>query len=244
MPVFDHVTEMEGNLSLCFKHHFYYPIYMKSISLLLIILLLTSACSPGPIFSTQILPTLAATASPLPTDQQKTLPQDCELDPVIAPTIPAIIPGYAELDETTGLHMTGIVQEIDLSSYRLKVSGKVDHPLTVSYDELRCMPRVTAEPTLVCVGFFEDVAAWSGVSLVYLLDLAGVQDEAERIKLVSADGYRAILTIEEALHEENFLAYEWEGQPLPILHGFPVRLIAPMINGNYWVKWLVEIAVE
>jgi DMSO/TMAO reductase YedYZ molybdopterin-dependent catalytic subunit len=45
------------------------------------------------------------------------------------------------------------------------------------------------------------------------------------------------------LSSDSFLAYEWEGEPLPIIHGFPVRAVFPALSGNTWVKWLVEIQV-
>jgi DMSO/TMAO reductase YedYZ molybdopterin-dependent catalytic subunit len=139
--------------------------------------------------------------------------------------------------------MTGRVQEIDLQRYRLEVTGKVDHPLSLTYDDLRCMPRIETRSTLVCPGFFEDVATWSGASLEYVLELAGVQAGATGIQLTSADGYSTSLPVETAHSGDSFLAYEWEGQPLPILHGFPVRAVFPNLDGNKWVKWLVKIEV-
>ena len=168
----------------------------------------------------------------------------CKLTPVINPTKPAIIPGYTQLDESTGLHMTGTVQEIDLASYRLKVSGLVNHPLSLSYDELRCLPKITAKPTLICRGYFEDVATWSGASLKAILEKAGVQKEAKAITLSAAGGFEAYIPLKDALRDDNFLAYELEGKPLPILHGFPLRAVFPSMMGNKWVKWLIEIKVE
>jgi DMSO/TMAO reductase YedYZ molybdopterin-dependent catalytic subunit len=171
-------------------------------------------------------------------------PTSCGLPPVIPPTPPPTIPGYTQLDPTTNLHMTGTVQEIDLTSYRLKVSGKVNKPLSLSYDELRCMPRAECRCTLVCPGFFTDEAAWAGVPLAYVLRLAGIQEGATTIRLLGADGYGATVQLQAALAEGNFLAYEWEGQPLPILHGFPLRAVFPGQGGSLWVKWLLEIRVE
>jgi len=49
--------------------------------------------------------------------------------------------------------------------------------------------------------------------------------------------------LEQLEPDENFLAYEWEGEPLPIVHGFPVRAVFPALNGSKWVKWLVQIDV-
>jgi DMSO/TMAO reductase YedYZ molybdopterin-dependent catalytic subunit len=55
---------------------------------------------------------------------------------------------------------------------------------------------------------------------VHILDLAGVQAAATEIEMTSADGYANTLALDQALRESNFLAYEWEAEPLPILHGF------------------------
>ncbi len=166
-----------------------------------------------------------------------------DLQPIVAPTLPEVIPGYTEEDPATGLHMTGTPKEIDLGSYRLKVSGKVSTPLSLTYDELRLLPKMTATPTIVCPGFFKDTT-WSGVPLTTLLDMAGVQPDAQRIKMLAADGYSIALKLEDALAPGNFLAYEWRGQPVPALHGFPLRAVFPDETGSFWVKWLLEIVVE
>jgi DMSO/TMAO reductase YedYZ molybdopterin-dependent catalytic subunit len=165
------------------------------------------------------------------------------LPTVVAPTPPAEIPGYTELDPGTGLHVTGTTVEIDLATYRLEVTGKVDNPLSLSYDYLRCMRKVETHCTLVCPGFFQDDATWAGVPLIDVLELAGLQQEARSLRLISADGYDTLVSLDLALKEENFLAYEWEDEPVPILHGFPVRAVFPALEGNKWAKWLVEIEV-
>ncbi len=198
---------------------------------------LASASSATP------LPTATATAAPTGASTAAPLPTQCALAPIVAPTLPAVIPGYTELDTATNLHMTGDYQVLDLASYRLAITGKVDHPLTLSYDELRCMPKVTRQPVLDCPGYFTDVANWSGVPLDYLLKLAGVQKASHSLDLVSADGYYATVSLEDVSLSQPFLAYEWEGQPLPILHGFPVRAVFPGLSGGKWVKWLVKIEV-
>jgi DMSO/TMAO reductase YedYZ molybdopterin-dependent catalytic subunit len=167
-----------------------------------------------------------------------------DLEPIDVPTLPAVIPGYTEVDPATGLHMTGTPAVIDLASYRLKVTGKVARELSLSYDDLRRLPKVTAAPRLVCPGFFIDTTTWSGAPLHTILEMAGVQPDATEIKMNAADGYGVFLDLKEALKPENFLAYEWMGQPLPVLHGFPLRAVLPGQQGNRWVKWLQEIVVE
>jgi DMSO/TMAO reductase YedYZ molybdopterin-dependent catalytic subunit len=190
-------------------------------------------------------------ASPLTTPERATAtqtlqpsPTPCELEPVMAPTRAPETPGYAELDPTTGLHMTGTATDIDLGTYRLEISGKVEHPLSLSYDDLRCLPKLETHCILVCPGFFEDEATWAGVPLTEILELVQVQEDASGLLLVGADGYTSFVRLEEARAKESMLAYEWEGEPLPILHGFPVRAVFPELNGNRWVKWLIEIRVE
>jgi len=167
----------------------------------------------------------------------------CVLSPLAMPPNPAIIPGYTELDPTTGLHVTGTMKEIDIRQYRLEVVGKVSHPLSLTYDELRCMPRTQARPTLICAGFFSDVATWAGTPLRYVIDLAVPQPGATGVRLIAADGYSASYALHDATAQGNFLAYEWEGKALPRLHGFPVRAVFPGLEGNQWVKWVIKIEV-
>ena len=160
------------------------------------------------------------------------------------PTMPAEIPDYLEIDPDTGLHMTGTPTVVDFASYRLKVSGKVDNTLNLTYDELLLMPKMTATPTIVCPGFFEDTYTWSGVSLKAILDMAGIQNGATYVVMKSADGYSSTLVLEDALASENFLAYEFEGRTLPVLAGFPLRAVLPGQSGSRWSKWILEIVVE
>jgi sulfite dehydrogenase (cytochrome) subunit A len=168
----------------------------------------------------------------------------CHLAPIVVPTKPSVIPQANQLDVTTGLHMTGSPQVIDLATYHLKVSGKVDHPFALSYDDLRCLPKVSRTAVLECVGFFVDSATWSGVPIQAVLGQAGVQADATSVRLVSADGYQVSIHLDDALNPDNFLAYELQGKPVPIIHGFPLRAVFPQKTGSFWVKWLTELVVE
>lgn len=185
----------------------------------------------------------APTTGPTPATTATTIPAPCNPEPIAVPTRPAEIPGYTELDPATGLHMTGTVPDLDFETYRLEVTGKVDRPLSLTYDELRCLPRIQRRCLLNCPGFFQDEATWAGASLDALLERAGVQADARQLRLVGGDGYSTIVFLDELEPEEDFIAYEWEGEPLPIVHGFPVRAVFPLLNGNKWVKWLLEIEV-
>jgi len=170
-------------------------------------------------------------------------PPECPPPPITTPTLPEQIPGYTEVDPATGLHVTGTPIEVDLSTYRLEVTGRVERPLSLTYDELRCLPKVEASPELVCPGYFVDVACWAGAPLREVLAAAGASDAATSLRLLSADGYLKSIELSEELLATAFLAYELEGEPVPILHGFPVRFVWPGHSGNDWVKWLVAIEV-
>ena len=206
----------------------------KTVSLIaLIVVLILAGCAaqPSPPAEVTVTPRAEPTIEP------------CDLTPVAVPTLPPVIPGYTELDETTGLHMTGTVPDIDFETYRLEVTGKVDHPLSLSYDELRCMRKVELRCTLVCPGFFQDDATWAGVPLADVLELAGMQEGATGLRLVSADGYSRLVNLDLVNSDGSFLAYEWEGEPVPLLHGFPVRAVFAEQSGGFWVKWLIQIDV-
>ncbi len=166
------------------------------------------------------------------------------LQPIVVPTVPAKVPDYGQVDPATGLHVIGTPVAIDITSYRLKVDGKVAHPLSLSYDDIRRLPKVTATLNLVCPGFFADTATWSGVPLTTILQTAGIQPDAKEIRMNGADGHYSFLNLKDALVPENFLAYELRGDTMPLLQGFPLRAALPNQSGSPWVKWLLEIVVD
>jgi DMSO/TMAO reductase YedYZ molybdopterin-dependent catalytic subunit len=210
---------------------------------LLIILLAVAGCA-GTTGAEPMTPEAAVQASDTPVPPTATpTPTVCNPPTVVPPTLPAEIPGYTELDESTGLHVTGTALEVDLETYRLEVTGLVDNELSLTYDELRCLPKIELYCTLVCPGFFQDEATWAGARLDHVLEMAGLPEEFHGMKLISADGYSTIVSAKQLETGDNFLAYELEGEPIPALHGFPVRAVFPGLDGNKWIKWLIRIEV-
>ncbi len=170
--------------------------------------------------------------------------QSCTQAAVVVPTRAPLPETFDGLDLSTGLHVTGRAPSVDLESYRLSVTGRVDRPLDLSLDDLRCMPKVSTTCPLVCPGTFTDIATWAGVPIDHVLEQAQVQSGASSLVFVSADGYSTLVYLDDVRASQGFLAYEWEGEPLPILHGFPVRVVLPRVDGNKWAKWLVRIEVH
>ena len=161
---------------------------------------------------------------------------------------------------------------LDLTSYRLHISGAVRNPLSLSYQQLRDMPSETRIATLECAGnsrvfLVPQVpgaqwelgavgnAEWTGVPLAALLERAGLEEVACEIVLEGADrgvpaeppippgqiSYARSLPRDKALQWEVLIAYQMNGQDLPLDHGYPVRAVVPGHYGMASVKWLTHI---
>ncbi|MDR3574400.1 MAG: molybdopterin-dependent oxidoreductase [Anaerolineaceae bacterium] len=192
--------------------------------------------SPSKSAATRIAGPLAALPTAVPPEVV-----NCRWAPIVAPK-PEPWPGLDQLD-ANGLHVTARGVIIEPSVYRLRVIGLVDHPLNLTLNDLRCMPKMTAKNNMTCPGEFEDVTSFSGVPFKYLMGLAGVQKGAKAINMFAADNFKAYMNLEDAMQQYNYIAYQWQDQPLPILHGFPVRAVMATTFGYAWVKWLIQIQV-
>jgi DMSO/TMAO reductase YedYZ molybdopterin-dependent catalytic subunit len=165
-------------------------------------------------------------------------------------------------------HLAGIPLEIDPDTFTVEVKGKVNKSLKLSLAELKRMPSTEVVAVNQCSGnsrgFFEPRVAggqlgngamgnarWKGVPLKAVLDRAGVQKDARQVTFNGLDGpivdktpdFVKALDIDQARNGEVMLAYSMNGQDLPFLNGFPVRLVVPGYYGTYWVKHLNEITV-
>ena len=141
-----------------------------------------------------------------------------------------------------------VVPRVDTSTWRLRVTGMVDAPFELTFDELLAMPLLEEPVTLSCVsnevgGDLVGNAIWRGVSLPALLERAGVQDGATQIVGRSVDGFTVGFPTEAALDgRAAMVAVAMNGEPLPAAHGFPARLIVPGLYGYVSAtKWLGEI---
>ena len=141
------------------------------------------------------------------------------------------------------LHFTGAVQEYDIDTYRLVVEGLVENPLSLTYEDLLSRPQVTETVLLICPGVFWDNAEWTGTPLSLILEEAGLSPEASKVLIEAGGGYVRILSLEEAMADGVFLAYEVNGEPLPPDHGYPLRLVVRHQYGSKWVKWVERIEV-
>ncbi len=143
-----------------------------------------------------------------------------------------------------------LVPQVDPASWTLTIDGLVDEPKTYTYDDLLARATTIAPVTLSCVsnevgGDLVGNAVWQGVPLIELLDEAGVRPEASQISSRSVDGWTCGFPTDLAYDGRTALvAVAMNGEPLPIEHGFPVRLV---ISGLYGyvsaTKWLSSITM-
>jgi DMSO/TMAO reductase YedYZ molybdopterin-dependent catalytic subunit len=158
--------------------------------------------------------------------------------------------------------------EVDLATWRLKVAGHVDRPVELSLDDLQSkFPRASIVAVNQCSGngrgyFSPRVfggqwangamgnAEWTGVRLRDILSAAGVRQGAVDVSFNGLDqpamptvpDFVKSLSISRIMEDPNVLvAYQMNGQPLPMLNGFPARLIVPGWTGTYWMKHLISI---
>jgi DMSO/TMAO reductase YedYZ molybdopterin-dependent catalytic subunit len=143
-----------------------------------------------------------------------------------------------------GLHVTGKPVEVDIDEYRLKVTGEVDNPLSLTFSQVKEMESKRMFAVLNCPGFFTDEGYWTGVDLRYLLELTGLHEGAFMVSFTSIDGYTGTLSLESIMESEGMLvAYHFQDKEFPEVHGYPLRIVAEAEPGNVWVKWLAEIIV-
>jgi DMSO/TMAO reductase YedYZ molybdopterin-dependent catalytic subunit len=133
---------------------------------------------------------------------------------------------------------------IDSKTYRLKVTGKVGRPLSLSYDQILKYPPLTETVLLICSGFFSNNGRWTGVSFKSLLQEAQIKKEAQYIDIVGAQEKRVRIPLKTLDQKKVFLAYRVNGETLPRKHGFPLRLVYEDAYGSDWVKYIEEIVVS
>lgn len=139
--------------------------------------------------------------------------------------------------------------QVDASTWQLRVTGMVDHPLTLDYAQLLAMPLFEQYVTLACVsnvvgGDLVGNTLWTGVHLKEVLAQASVQSGASQIVGRSVDGFTVGFPTAWALDpsREPMIAVGMNRTPLPAEHGYPARLIVPGLYGYVSAtKWLSEI---
>lgn len=162
----------------------------------------------------------------------------------VSDVVASTAPGLASIVPAAGgfriYTVTGGYPEIAAADYRLSVSGLVNEPLSLSLDDLAQLPQTQMTKDFQCVtGWRVEDVPWSGVLLRDVLSAAGVESDAEALKLTSFDGaYTESLTLEQAMRDDMLVATSMYGGPIEVKHGAPVRLVAAPMYGYKSIKWM------
>lgn len=190
-------------------------------------------------------------------------------DPINAETPLALQRGVVTPNRLFFYRNRFTIPQIDPETWRLTVTGEVVRDLRFTYADLLALPRRSWQVTLECAGNGRialepaaegepwaygavSTAEWAGVPLALLLAEAGVREAAREIVFHGEDGgavqvggpripFARSLPREVALGGEAIVAHSMNGEPLPVDHGFPARLIVPGWYGMASVKWLTRI---
>jgi DMSO/TMAO reductase YedYZ molybdopterin-dependent catalytic subunit len=185
---------------------------------------------------------LARLASGLPAPMRSTPVPDAQ------PTVPGISPYITPIDDFYRIDTALSTPRVDPASWRLAVTGMVDRPYEITYDELLSLPSVEVPVTIQCVsnevgGDLVGTAVWQGVPLATILDRAGVHPDATQVVGRSVDDWTAGFPTGVALDGRTaIVAYAMNREVLPFDHGFPARLVVSGLYGYVSAtKWLREI---
>jgi DMSO/TMAO reductase YedYZ molybdopterin-dependent catalytic subunit len=165
-------------------------------------------------------------------------------------------------------HWPVIPTEIDVAAFRVAVRGHVNQALSLSMTDLLAMQRVELAAVNQCSGNSRGLfqprvpgaqwsngamgnARWIGVRLRDVLDRAGIKAGAMAVRFKGLDepavdgapAFMKSLDVDHARDGEVMLAYQMNGEQLPLLNGFPLRLVVPGWYSTYWIKMLNDIEV-
>lgn len=159
------------------------------------------------------------------------------------------------------------VDEQAAKEWKVEIDGEVERPMAITLEELKKLPKASVTVTLECAGngraFFDPpipgiqwekgavgTARFSGARLSDVLKKVGVKAAGKYVAINGADKpvgtqpkFIRNLPMAKAMQADTILAYEMNGEPIPALHGYPLRAVAPGWEGAYSVKWLNRIQV-
>jgi DMSO/TMAO reductase YedYZ molybdopterin-dependent catalytic subunit len=129
------------------------------------------------------------------------------------------------------------------ATWRLEVTGAVERPVSLSYDQLQALPEHDQTTVFHCVtGWTVDSVRWQGVPLTALWDHVRPTADAKYVNFVSMERpYIDTLTMAQTRLQDVILAHTMDGRPLSQAHGAPLRLVIPQMYGYKNVKWLTRI---
>jgi DMSO/TMAO reductase YedYZ molybdopterin-dependent catalytic subunit len=181
---------------------------------------------------------------PKPAVTTQALPPGTNLD------IPGLSPFVTSNASFYRVDTALVLPQVDPSSWQLRIGGMVNREITLTFDELLKRPLIEDYVTLCCVsnpvgGPYIGNAKWLGASLAAVLREAGIKAGADQLLCTSVDGFTSGTPVQTVMDgRDALLAVAMNGQPLPIAHGFPARMVVPGLYGYVSAtKWVTDINV-
>ena len=178
------------------------------------------------------------------------VPTPVVVPPAASLAVPGITPYVVPNRDFYRIDTALVVPQMDTRGWRLRVHGLVDQEVEIGWDTLVSKPMQQALVTLTCVsnevgGDLAGNAVWTGWPIRELLALAGPQPGADMVLSTSIDGFTAGTPLEALTDDRNaLLAVAMNDEPLPVEHGFPVRMVVPGLYGYVSAtKWVVDLKV-
>ena len=135
----------------------------------------------------------------------------------------------------------------DLNIWRLGIEGWVERPFYLTYSQILALPAFERNVLLICPGFFANNGRWKGISLIPLLEKAKIKEGTTMVSFSGPEGiYERTQSfhLKDVLSNKVFLAYGVNGKPLPMKHGFPLRVVAQGHYGFNWIKYVHKVSVR
>lgn len=132
---------------------------------------------------------------------------------------------------------------LDPATFRLTIDGEVNNPLSLDLSSIHSLPLTSMVIRHVCVEGWAAIVQWGGVRMSELVQLAQPKPGVRYAYFQSADGYYGSWDLASVLHPQTLLAYEKNGEPLPVENGAPLRLASPIKLGYKQSKWVTRITL-
>jgi len=148
----------------------------------------------------------------------------------------------ARLDPAIGPYDNSIkgVQWVDIINYRLEITGLVENPLRLTYEEVLALEPYERRITLYCVEGWDATVLWKGVRIMEIIDMSKAKAQANTLIFHCVDGYTTSFPIQTVKDRDLILAYSANGLDLPPELGYPFIVVAEDKLGYKWARW-VEI---
>jgi len=160
------------------------------------------------------------------------------------PRDPRLPPGQYDTGNKWPVLTAEVTPKLSTDTWTFTVDGEVKQPVTWSWDEIHALPRSTFEGDIHCVTTWSKLGVhFAGVSVDTLLQAASPRPSATHVMAVSHTGYTTNLPLADVTGGKAWVVWEYEGQPLPVEHGGPARLLVPHLYFWKSAKWVAGLTL-